>query len=594
MPEATTHHHVRAARDRVIDLLGLGETYPLQDPEIRDEKLTVPVEETAKIPIAPGQSDAEFGLYSRDEKPVDGAVAVRGTGGVTLLETPPIIEDVTYKVLARKLDSQRQAWLHETPTIKVGLDASLGARILSSLLDPRIENPGDALPRITDYRQPVEVEVDDGQEGVDYQLVEVRDAGEVELSASDVGGLGPDKSIVLQSLPLAEDTRIRIRATKTFDQADERDPQSTLLDIVLPLAVRADRGAEVTAGAPVIPFGASTPVTIAGSQESAEYRLWGRTLADADFVYGDAGSDLLRVAVEGQPDVQVLPPPDLGGVPEGYRALGEWQPGNGSDLHFDVGPLEEDTVVIAQARKTHWDDGTSLVQLAQAAVALVEPDPTVELALEVPVTARTMKEQVSVAGGDPGVFYILRRGATGADREPPAYFHQLDPAHPDQNKGVGLLRIEGDFVLARDPGPQGQPPEGVPPDARPPTPLLDFGRGSLDLELHVRAMKARTRVAAELSRAATVIAPPEIRLEEETVDAGSPARILVIASRPGDFYQPFLDGVAIKRGLHGNGDSLVFVTGPVTTETTFEVYITRRDDPGLAVTRIVSLTLKVQ
>jgi len=198
---------------------------------------------------------------------------------------------------------------------------------------------------------------------------------------------------------------------------------------------------------------------------------------------------------------------------------------------------------------------------------------------------------VTASGGRPGVFYTLRRGATGADRLPPAYFHQLDASNPVDNKGVGLLRIEGDFALARDPE---TPPQGPLAEARPPAPLLEIGSiTTLDVELHVRAMKARTRVTVPLERFAAVPKPPEIRFEVDPVAAGTVARILVVASVVGDRYEPFLDGVSVKQGRLGNGDDLVFLTDPVNETTTFEVRITRPDDPGLPVTRILRLTVNV-
>ncbi len=594
---ATIHLHLRAARDRVIDLLGLGETHPLQDPEIDNTRLMVPFEQTARIPIDPGQSDAEYALYSRDEALIADTDAARGTGATTFLETPPIVEDVTYKIRARKLYSERQraAFLHRTATVKVGLDASLEARILAPPIDPLIENPADTLPRIIDDSQSVEVEIDDAQEGVDYRLVDTRGSEEIVLSTPDVGGLGPGQVTRLPSVPLTEDTEIRIRATKTFDPAEKRETQTALLDIVLPLAVRADRTAGVSALPLVIGFGAGAAITVAGSRESTAYRLFHRPLADADFVYGDAGDEVLKVAVEGQPDVQVPPPPDLGQDPEGYRALGEWQTGNGGDLRLPIEALADDTLLIVQAAKAHWRPWTSVVQLAQAALILVEPDPAVDLALAIPVAAASMSGRLTVRGGRPGVFYTFRRGATGDEREPPAYFHQLDASNPVENKGLGLLRIEGDLAVTRDPRPEALPPEVPLAELRPPAPQLEIGSiSTLDIELHVRAMKARTRVAVPLGRVAAVPAPPVIRFEAAVVAAGTPARILVVASVVGERYEPFLDGVSVEQGRHGNGEDLVFLTDPVSRTTTFEVHVARPGDPGLAVTRIVRLTVKVE
>ena len=107
-----TDHAVRAirlrgARDRLVDLLGLGETYPLQDLPVLAEELIVPLDTTAKIPVDPGQSDVLYELRDRGQE-VSSAGAW-GTGGKTILETPPMEEDVTFEILAQKIDTKREA-----------------------------------------------------------------------------------------------------------------------------------------------------------------------------------------------------------------------------------------------------------------------------------------------------------------------------------------------------------------------------------------------------------------------------------------------------------------------------------------------------
>ncbi len=69
---ATTHIHIRDARDRLIDLLGIGQTYPLRDLTVRDEQLTVAFNTSAKVPIEPSQMDVKYQLYGKDNTPVAG------------------------------------------------------------------------------------------------------------------------------------------------------------------------------------------------------------------------------------------------------------------------------------------------------------------------------------------------------------------------------------------------------------------------------------------------------------------------------------------------------------------------------------------
>ncbi len=228
-----THFHLRDTRDRLIDLLGLGETYPLQDVAVSDRR-TVPFGVTAKISIDPGQPDVKYELHDRDGKRLtddDGNTLdpypymIDGTGGEILLETPPIVEDVTYKILARK--PGREAYLHQETTVKVGLDLTLDARILAPLLRPLTDND----TRMVGHGGQVDVEIVESQEGVDYRLVHFVDAGqgpEEERLSQDVRGNRHD--IKVRTDPIWEPTTIRIRAT--------REPQTGLLPAELPLEVR--------------------------------------------------------------------------------------------------------------------------------------------------------------------------------------------------------------------------------------------------------------------------------------------------------------------------------------------------------------------
>src|SRR5271169_866023 len=94
---------LRAARDRLIDLLGIGETYPLQDVAVSADRLTVAITTPAKIIISPGQSDVSYTLRDHAEKTV--SAESQGTGGETVLITPAITEDQTFRIFASKVDT---------------------------------------------------------------------------------------------------------------------------------------------------------------------------------------------------------------------------------------------------------------------------------------------------------------------------------------------------------------------------------------------------------------------------------------------------------------------------------------------------------
>src|SRR3954463_3147486 len=91
---------LRDARDRVIDLLGLGETWPLRDLPVPDERLTVPFDALARITLAFSQAGTAYGFRDKAGQP-QGAEQP-GTGGPLPLDTPPIREDITFTIHARK------------------------------------------------------------------------------------------------------------------------------------------------------------------------------------------------------------------------------------------------------------------------------------------------------------------------------------------------------------------------------------------------------------------------------------------------------------------------------------------------------------
>ena len=120
---------VRAARDRLLDLLGLGETYPLQDLAVQSEQPTVEFNTTARICIANSQQGVVYQLCDANKTPVtrppvDGQgeevpVTAEGNGATLYLETPPIRGQVTFTIHASKVQSGRAAYLHQV--VLVGL-----------------------------------------------------------------------------------------------------------------------------------------------------------------------------------------------------------------------------------------------------------------------------------------------------------------------------------------------------------------------------------------------------------------------------------------------------------------------------------------
>jgi hypothetical protein len=588
----TTQSLLRGARDRVIDLLGLGETYPLQDTAVSADRLTVAFGTSAKISIFPGQTDANYTLHDPKDQAV--TASVLGTGGETVLTTPPMTDDQTFRIFASKIDTfaskvDRQDFLTQVADVKVGLDLTISTFIDAPLLDPTKDHPVSTDPRIVDYGTTVTVKVELSQEGVDYAVVVITDGNETVVSQEDVRG--NLNTIVLTTTPVQEDVELSVRATKRFDPGEHRPDDTGLLKLRMPLMVRARTDLAVSAQPSPLGFGKDATITVAGTQASASYVAYVRTLGDSDFVYG-LPPDLNLIPVN--PNIQVTAPKWTSArftVPDGYTKLGDYQAGNGGDLHLAVPGIVEDSVLIIEARKLHGASKVpSSVQLQQPGLVLVQPNPNPGLALEVTIDNNSIAGPLLLNSGQSGVYYFFRVGQDGKEVLPPGYFHKLDATDATSNKGINQLRIGIDLALARDPAKPLADPAHTPPLP----PLLDLGPQALGTALFIRAMKARSGVDVQLAQTAQLPALPMIKLDLDTVPSGAAAKIVVTASVKGESYRPFLvDETPVAEAQDGTGSDLSFMSQPLTESTTFLVRVTR-GDPGIPVTRSVSLTEKVQ
>jgi len=271
------------------------------------------------------------------------------------------------------------------------------------------------------------------------------------------------------------------------------------------------------------------------------------------------------VPVPGQPDALIRLPPlpsvDAGTVPPGFAAGGDWQVGAGGDLRLALPPAANDAIVIVAARKTHSAESgpfVSAVWLRQQAALLVRPNPSPPLVLTVTLSGAATDGALAVAGGQPGVYYTPRVAPNGPPVQPPAYMHQPDPDNVAPNKGIGQLKFEVDFAIARD----GQPP--LPP-------VLAAGAIPVGTTLAVQAMMAQSRVAIDLAAQAVIGPAVNAALQAPLVDHGGTAHVLVKASRAGDSYALFREGAPADKPdgapQDGNGQTLDFASSPLTEDT---------------------------
>lgn len=665
------HLFARDARDRMIDLLGFGETSPLRDlPVYRDGngRMVVPDGERAEIPIDASQPDCVYHLWHRTDdvaieagasgdgtdEPIDAPTSEPGTGDTILLGSPPVVEDDSYRIRAVKTGSGRWAYLHHMADVRTGIDKTLRAWVRSGrLLDPMIDTPRDGDIRLVDHGAEVDVEVAGSQPGVVYRLV-LADGATV-VSQADVRG---DRgNIVLRTRPITEDTELRVLALRDFDASLGQAPQQSLLDAVLPVVVRANAELTVTLSPGVIiDYNGSATVTIENAEPGVAYRLYARAILDREFAYHGPAKDLIEVAGELLPAGEVAATENTAGNTDGTAGtedparrmiyirrpahMGTWSDeagqadlvpvgeavtGAGAALGLPLGALTEDSLVVIQARKEHLTaDGRRMVDataLRLVPVILVRPAPTPALDLQVLMQGASASAQTSgqirVAGGQPGVYYHLRRDPAGPDLGRPAFFHKRDHDDPIENKGVRQLAIGVDFAIPRDsdnhlvttePRAIGAAVVGtdlsvrraasvvsLDPGARartyPRSPLVDTEPLLAGTTLHVHAVKALTGVSQPLPHAAAISAPPALRVDDTTANGEREVRIVVTASVAGTSYQVMRHGIAMGEAQEGNGQALAFPVAPPVVDTVYHLLVARVDADGIPVRQLVEVSV---
>lgn len=596
---------VRRARDRLIDLLGLGDSYPLTDLPVAAEPPKVTFGDATQVCIAQAQTGVHYQLLGPDGQALGQA---DGAGAALRIATPAVLENITFRVRATKtvpppgLPAQAARLLEAPAPVKVGLDTGLVVRWRDApglaLLDPGLPDPPPAAARIADHGTQWGVEIEKSQEGVDYQLL-------LDGRPGPTTGRGDRQTLTLPTGPLHEDTVVQVRATKHFP-GGEKETESQDLLARLDLKVRADPALAVAADGPAtVDHRQGAALRIAASQSSASYRVYLRAVADADFVRDAAASPALpSVAVDGLPDVRVRPPAlgDGASVPEGFSPLaGAPQAGTGADLRVALPALDRDVLVIVQALKDHAVDtrqpalGTlaSARWLDQATLVLVRPDARPALRLRLDQADGLTGSTLQVSGGQPGVYYQFRPLPDGTVLAEPAYVHQRDAADADQNKGIGLLAVEIDFSLIGPPdGPVAQTADAA--RLPPPLPRLTLTPLPAGSRLAIRAVKAQTGVATALAQDALIADMAAARAEPPVIDCGAPARILVPAADPLDRYQLWLDGQAVEAAAAQAGADLVLTAGPLRADVRFVLVARRGDDGGLQVERALTVAVQVR
>lgn len=595
---------LRSARNRLIDRLGLGDTAPLTDVPLgsaAEGPIKVPHGGLARIVIAYAEAGVRYELRGPGGAPLRGAqgqplpaVTQDGQDGPAALESPPVTEDITFRVLATKIGSAQAPRLLSQPVpVKVGLDTTLAVDAPGvPWLDPLLPSPQPADARLVPFGAVITVTVQASQEGVAYALVI---DGHVQADSQ----LGDLATLELRTPPLHEDTLIAVQASKSFPGGGGQQ-EVQLLDARLVVCVRANPALVLhLLPGDVAEFrAAGLAVQVDGAQASARYSVWQRRVLDREFVRDAAPDDpaLVHSTQPGLPAVTrpVAAPPDgpppagytpLAGDPSAVGAGGDdavtveapGVPGDGQRALLPLPAFDDDTVLLVAAAKLHQPPAKpgdtvrairSLVWLAQPLLLLVRPDPARVLALQWRQTPAG--QALTLQGGQPGVFYTAQAaGATDAQAAAlarPGYFHQRDALQPALNKGLGQLGVAIDFVVAADPPRRPEP--GVDaldvwpvqsPSLLLAAPLPVGGR------LAWQAVKAQTGLDVMLQATTPVPGLPQARLVPPFPAPGASAELQVTASDAAQHYRlqwPALpdgdasEGMAPGDAVPGNGDTL--------------------------------------
>ncbi|MGC2776846.1 MAG: hypothetical protein WA418_14555 [Bradyrhizobium sp.] len=562
----TTVLRLREARNRMLDALRLGETYPVRDLPVPNERLTVAFNDTATIKVESSEKDVAYGLRNQNGDAV--SALVKGTGDTVPLTSQAIRDDITFTIHARA-PSGREADLLATAGVKVGLDLSLAAILLPE------DGPS---PRIVDYNAAVTVLIPSSQDGVDYRLVRFPNGDpahpdDMAAAAQDdivsVGNQtvrGTGGPIELPGKPLQADTELRIRATKIFDAALARPPQTNILAIRLRVYVKANPDLVPTPEpGTIVDFQAAPKIKLGAAQGGVDYRAVMLRIADAAFAQGvPPGPGLLAVPVPGQPDAMIRLPSldaaDPSGVPQGFTVGAEWQAGANADLRLTLPQAANDSVIAIAARKAHTTGTSSFsswIWLRQMIAVLVRPNPKPGLSATVTLAGPATDGAMTIAGGQPGVYYTPRTTPPGPNILP-AYVHQRSPDDPGANKGIGQLELEVDFAVTRD----GQPP--LPP-------VVETGAVAVGTSWTIAAMVAQSRVGIDLPTPVVIAAIQPAQLISGLIDRGGIAHVTVQASAASDTYalaqEAVPDDVAIGAARDGNGQTLDFASAAIANDT---------------------------
>jgi hypothetical protein len=550
---------VRDARDRLIEMLGLGLTYPLRDiPVLGPMPLFVASGLSTNVTLGYSQVGVTYYLINIDDQ----VILSEGDGndGVLPLATPPINEDLYCVVRAVKQNSnpERATTLIGTIWIQEGVDSGV-------MVDLAGGN------QFVEYGAHVTVDVHPAQHMVAYTLFD--DDPDSPLSLAGDGDEGT--TVALDTIdPVYEDIDLHVHGQTMVGTLHEEDLVAFAQVRVLPNVAQT-----IALNPGVIAFGGTTKLVIPDSQASVRYQVWGRTLNGSEFVFvGDppiAPEDLLGLLDEDEALVDLLGAKRPAEAPsvEALVALSDEVDGSGGILELSFGPLEQDTILYLHASKEHQPGHSSGSSrwFANPLVVLVRPNhQSTALGLDLAVANGEAAGPLFLLEGQEGVLYQFRDAQSDLVLGLPLYVY-------DNLPGIDDIRVQVNLVL------QG---EGNMPSLDLDSPL------PVGTTLEVQAQKAITGITAQVEGLVTIEPSPTFNVPA-VVLAGQVFQIEIPASLTDETYQLLQGDGEPGVSVDGTGGSLVLWNGWVTQTTLFEVGVQRNGVGVIPLQRRVAITVEV-
>lgn len=466
---------LRDARDRMVQILGIGVPYPLRDLKL-NYVTTVAYNQPGNVQLLGGQVGVRYQLCDEDGNAIlDGGKTLEVTPqpgqamDAVFLKTPKITKDITFTILATREtqggEVHLEAYLNRVVAIMAGIDTQLPVVFRGTA-----GQVASGAQIITNYNDKVTVVVSNTQEGISYKLVT---GPKDNLTAISGAQKGNTVDIVLTSTStFTEDTPIYVQA---FRPNTKQDP--ALLDTNLTVKVRPNPALTLSTDKLIVDYRSAATLTVAAPQATVEYRLFKRDLTLAEYLPDGTAGALVIHTDEGR-NIAVKVPATVTdwNNPAGFTLVDVFK-SNGANVTVSTGNLLEDTLFIVQATKI---ENREQLQLTQTLAVLVRPNPGPVVSVAQASVASGSTGLVQLNDTQKGVGYQLRN-SNNTTINPPGY-HLTD-------RGIETMRLEVDLLVEN----QGKP-----------VLLLPTGPITQTTEFNILAIKTITGVSAQLNNKATI------------------------------------------------------------------------------------------